>query len=135
LNRLKWDGIRTREAAIAEIVDVWDRIPMDVINELCASFPCRVQMMREARGKTIQPLLSSQQKSVPTNYLPDRQHVVPLAIWTEDEDARLMGIPDANPNMSWDRLAAHFPGQSVPSIRLRWRVLRTQALNSLNEEA
>jgi transposase len=36
-NRPKWNGIRAREAAIAEIVDVWDRIPMDVIDKPCES--------------------------------------------------------------------------------------------------
>jgi hypothetical protein len=97
---LKWNGIRTREAAIAEIADVWDRIPLDVINEFCESFPCWVHVIREACCETIQSLSSSQQKSVPTDYLPGRQHIVPLATWTEDEDAGFVVIRDANPGMN-----------------------------------
>jgi hypothetical protein len=34
-NRLRWNGIRPREAAIAELLEVWEQIPMDVINKLC----------------------------------------------------------------------------------------------------
>jgi hypothetical protein len=133
-NRLKRNGIRIREAIIAKLLEVWEQIPMDVINKPCESFPTRIEMMREAWGETIQPLLSSRQKSVPPNYLPDREHVVPLAPWTEDDDALLRRIREANPRMSWAHLADFFPGQAVSAVRTRWRILKTQALNVLNEE-
>jgi hypothetical protein len=39
-------------------------------------------MMQHARGETIQPLLASKQKIVPTDYLWDREYAAPLALWT-----------------------------------------------------
>jgi hypothetical protein len=49
-NLLRWNGIRTRETAISELLHAWVQIPMDVVNKLCASFPNRSDMRRFNRS-------------------------------------------------------------------------------------
>jgi hypothetical protein len=46
-NRLRENGIRNREAAIAELLEVRDQAPMEVINEVCESLPNRIEALRE----------------------------------------------------------------------------------------
>jgi hypothetical protein len=65
--RLNWAHIASRDEAITAILNTWNDIDMCLINGLCASFTARVQLMAEAGGQTIQPLLSSHiaQKKIP----------------------------------------------------------------------
>jgi hypothetical protein len=42
--------------------------------------------MHEARGETIQLLPSSIQRKIPTDYVPERDNVVPWDLWTDDYD-------------------------------------------------
>jgi hypothetical protein len=39
------------EEAICEILRIWDNIPQEYIDRICASFPMRVAMMIDAKGK------------------------------------------------------------------------------------
>jgi hypothetical protein len=88
--------------------------------------------MQQALGETIRALLASKQKSVPPDYLWDREHVVPLAPWTENDPELLRRTRQANPRMSWANIAAFFPAQTTSSVRARWRIVRTQELNALH---
>jgi hypothetical protein len=60
----------------------------------------------------------------PTDYLRDREHAVPLAPWTENNDALLQRTRQAN-------LAGFFPAQTISSVGVRWKILRTQELNGI----
>jgi hypothetical protein len=133
--KLNWTLIRTRADAIREVRNHWDAIPMGIINSLCASFPVRVEMMRAAAGETIQPLLSSNLKTVPSGYLPDRLRVVPQAPWTPDEDQLLMSKCKELGLGHWDRIARFFPGKTRCAVKNRYKVVRTRELNAENEAA
>jgi hypothetical protein len=61
----------------------------------------------------------------PTDYLRDREHVVPLTPWTENNDA-----PGKPPDV-WANIAGFFPAQTTSSVRVRWKIPRTQELNGI----
>jgi transposase len=126
--RMKWRGIETKEEAIQKITEIWEGISMDVINALCASFPARVELMKEAGGETIQPLLSSHTNHVPDGYLSDRVHIVSPGPWSAEEDAQLMRMTEAGKRVSSQNLG-YFPGRSIASVRNRWRTLNIDRLN------
>jgi hypothetical protein len=63
--RLQWDRIHTREEAIRGIQTVWSEFQQRSIDGLVASFSNRVQMVREAAGRTIQLLISAGKTTVP----------------------------------------------------------------------
>jgi hypothetical protein len=134
-NDLNWSGIHSRKQAIDEIINIWKAIPQITIDRLCNSFPTRVAMMREARGETTQPLLSSNRTTVPAGYLSDRQHVVALEPWTVDHDEDLIRRRAEQPRMTWETLVHFYPGRTPVFLKNRWKIARTQMLNNQNDEA
>jgi transposase len=51
--RVQWDSIQTREEAIRTIQTVWSEFQQGSIDGLVASFFNRMQMVRDAKGRTI----------------------------------------------------------------------------------
>jgi hypothetical protein len=66
--RLRWQEIGTAAQAIEVIQRVWDEFDQASIDRLVASFANRVDMVREAEGRTIQPLISAGKIQVPLGY-------------------------------------------------------------------
>jgi transposase len=129
--RMKWFDVRSREQAVERITAIWNSIEMPVINGLCAAFPARVELMAQACGQTIQPLLSSHYNTVPAGYLSDRPPSVLPSPWTSHEDAIVLRHLEQKPKC-WLSLKALLPGKSVCSVRNRWGILRTRYLNEKN---
>jgi hypothetical protein len=127
-SRIKWSEIHTKAQAVEKITEIWNGIGVEVINSLCASFPGRVELMRQAGGETIQPLLSSHSHGVPEGYLCDREHIVPPPPWSDHEDAHLMQLM-AEGKLSARQAALHFPRRTEASVRNRWRFLKIVRLN------
>jgi hypothetical protein len=126
--RMRWDGIHNREEAITNIIDVWNGIDMSIINGLCLSFPRRIQLMIDARGETIQPLLSGNKAFVPDGYLSDRQHIIAPPPWQSHEDQFLIEKKQTFRG-SWKQLAMFFPGKTACGVKNGWKILMTRDLN------
>jgi hypothetical protein len=131
--KLNWSGVQTWDEAVRVIREAWDGIEMSVVNRLCASFTARVELMIEAGGQTIQPLLGSHRQRVPAGYLSDRPHLIPPPPWTPQEDEDLMRLR-ANPRTSWDAIASMLPPRSVHSVQIRHAILRVRQMDDENSE-
>jgi hypothetical protein len=86
----------------------------------------------EARGQTIQQLLSNHIQHVPENYLLDRPTLVAHPLWNEEQDRDLETI---HPEMGtkWKEIAKKFPGQDSQRTKKRYKTLLTKNANILGE--
>jgi transposase len=137
--RLKADGIRTRNEAVQVLLQEWDKLTFGTINGLVNSFETRVQMVEQADGQTIQPLLSANKNSVPAGYLPDRPVVPLLYPWTEAEDQRIRQLIEeyatSGKTPVYKQLAARFfPTRDPRLLKNRWKVLKTKKLNEQRDD-
>lgn len=122
-SQMRWGDIRSKEEAIRHITGIWNGIGMNVINALCASFPARVELMRDAGGETIQPLLSAHSNTVPDGYLCDRQHIIQPPPWSIDEDQHLLQLITEGKLLA-RQAALRFPLRTESSVRNRWQFLK-----------
>jgi hypothetical protein len=128
-HQLNMGGIRYREQAIFEIRRLWNSIPQESVDRLCASFPTRIEMMKDADGQTIQPLLANHRTTVPENYFPDRPPLVPTPLWNDEEDHRLMEL-FLQIGPKWQEISWNFPGHNKDQVMRRWAAFRIQNLNN-----
>jgi hypothetical protein len=122
--QIDWTKITKIDEAIAAITKAWNELPQSKINDLVMSFANRVQMVHDAEGLTIQPLLSSHKKTIPEGYLADAPRVEPN-LWTKDEDEslellRAHKITDIIP---------HFPRHAKAEIKKRLRLIKIYERN------
>jgi hypothetical protein len=128
-HQLNMGEIKYRSQAIIEIRRVWDNIPQESVDRLCASFPTRVEMMNDAGGQTIQPLLANHRTTVPEGYLSDRPTLVPTPLWSDEDDRKLIEL-FVRLGPKWHEIAFHFLGRSTEQVIKRWGALRIQNMNS-----
>jgi transposase len=108
---IHWDNITKEGEAIKAIAAAWKDVTMEQINELCASFPDRVDMVKAAEGKPIGPL--GKRKKVPEGYFSDWPQDAGRRPWTAfspEEDARITELarnPKAVPKQA--DFATHTP--------------------------
>jgi hypothetical protein len=84
--QLRWNGIQTREEAIEIIQRAWSEFEQSSIDALVLSFANRIQMMGQAQGRTIQPLISAGKTEVPPGCA---EAMRPGMTWDEGSDALL----------------------------------------------
>jgi hypothetical protein len=124
--QINWANIQNEEQAEAKIKQVWNELSQEMIDALCAQFPTRVRMVGEACGKTIQPLLSARQTTVPIGYLEDA--LAPIhRPWTAEEDGQLTqicsNVVQKNQRRNWGLVAQWFSSRLTPDLKNRWRLL------------
>jgi hypothetical protein len=129
--KLQWSTITTSDEAIAKIKEIWNHLEMRIINGLCASFVSRVEMMQQAGGKTIQPLLSAHRTTVPEGYLQNTQHIVLPCPWNREQDDLLIAMKNDGLK-SWSALSGLFPWRFAASVRNRWQTLTIARRTVLN---
>jgi hypothetical protein len=124
--QINWANIQNEAEAEAKIKQVWNELSQDMIDALCAQFPTRVRMVGEACGKTIQPLLSARQTTVPIGYLEDARAAIHRP-WTAEEDGQLTqicsNVLQKNQRRNWGLIAQWFPSRLTSDVKNRRRIL------------
>lgn len=129
--RLKTEGIKTRHEAEQVLRDEWEHLIPHTVNGLVHSFETRVQMVRDAKGQTIQPLLSAGKYSVPPDYLPDCTEIAIPEPWTSEEDQFICALIEefevTGQIPNWRHLARTWvPLRDWRLIRNRFNLLKTR---------
>jgi hypothetical protein len=132
--RINWDIIYNIEQAKAQILQIWNAIPQASIDALCLSFANRIAMVRDARGQTIQPLLSNHRTTVPSDYLQDRPNEPQFVPWSREEDLQINDMRHQIGRKSWNVIARLFPGRSPTALKNRWRTLEIAEKNPRRSE-
>lgn len=85
---METDKINLNKATlINRLQELWDILPQTKMDSLIQSFDERLNLLEEAKGQSIQPILSPQKKTIPENYFGNVQEFHP---WTKEEDAILL---------------------------------------------
>jgi hypothetical protein len=121
---LKWENIRTAADAVNLIRRVWADFPQGAIDALVDSFRNRVKMVSEARGRTIQPLVSAGKTQVPPGYAD--LYEIPLQ-WDGVADQQLTDAFNLL-GPKWEFVAQRVPGFSAIQCKARWLVVGRRAL-------
>jgi hypothetical protein len=87
--RLNWGEMSTREEAIQIIERVWSEFEQASIDSLVGSFENWVTMLKDAQGRTIQPLISAGRTIVPPEYASRMR--IPIT-WDDDADQFLIEL-------------------------------------------
>jgi transposase len=128
--RLKAERITSKAMAKDAILQEWNKLTFETINGLVESFETRLQMVADAEGQTIQPLLNANKKQVPAGYLPDRPVIPMLYPWTRNEDQKILELIEKCKRPNWQKLQMRwFPTRRPELLRIRWKVLKTQKRN------
>jgi hypothetical protein len=120
--RLQWDRIQTREEAIRAIHTVWPDFQQGSIDDFVASFSNRVQMVREADRRTIQPLISSGKTTVPPGCA---MEIRTPPVWNDADDERLLKLVAEN-GRKWRLISRMFEDMTEVECKSRWMVLSNQ---------
>jgi hypothetical protein len=101
---LNWEKITTGEQAVEKLQEAWNNLPQETCDALCRSFPGRLAMVIEAKGKTIQPLLSSHKTSVPTGYIAHAR-IADFRPFAREEDELLREVMKRPGAKKWDEIS------------------------------
>jgi hypothetical protein len=118
--KLNWSIITPRARAAEALQRAWDEMPQSWIDALCKSFPRRVEMVGEAHGRTIQPLISAHQTLVPGDHLRDAPPVNDSP-WNDQEDELLRELNGGPEPKNWGEMGRDFELQSVKDLKRRVR--------------
>jgi hypothetical protein len=116
---LQWQGVQAREQAIQIIRSVWAEFEQVSIDALVASFPNRVEMVREAEGRTIQPLISAGKTQVPPGYA---MAIRVPAEWDNASDALLESLVQRI-ERRWKIIAIMIIDFTEGECKNRWMIL------------
>jgi hypothetical protein len=121
---IPWHMIKTFQEAKKAIKDAWKNISQDSIDRLCDEFPHRMELLAQAKGQTIQPLLGAHVKGAREHYLPDRPEQPEFHPWTQEEDDILWEVGNLPRLRSkWTDLSAFFCGRQPLIVKKRFRAL------------
>jgi transposase len=122
--RLRWEGIKTADEAIRRIREIWNDFDQDSIDRLVLSFPNRVKMVSDAKGRSIQPLISSGKTAVPTAYefMHPELVVEPPVQWDAAKERMLIAIV-GRIGMKWKQVATFMAEFSSAQCKNRWQFL------------
>jgi hypothetical protein len=116
---LRWKRVRTTADAINVVKRVWADFPQEAIDSLVGSFANRVKMVGDARGRTIQPLVSAGKTQVPPGYA-DESETRPQ--WDAAADSHLEALV-AQHGPKWRVIVQFLPGFSSEECKARYLFL------------
>jgi len=115
---VKRSQITSVEDLTAVVQTCWENFPQEDIDHLVSSFNVRVRLVNEAKGRSIQPLISSHITILPSHYATYFE----CNYWSPEEDALLFSKINCH-GIHWKRLALFFPSRNVSSVRKRFDFL------------
>jgi hypothetical protein len=118
--RLQWDRIQTREDSIQAIHALGSQFQQRSIDSFVFSFSNRVQMVQAAERRTIQPLISAGQTTVPHGYA---MAIRTPPVWNDNE--RLLSLVAQN-GRKWRLISRRFEDATGAECKSKWMFLSNQ---------